>query len=191
MIITPKSIENVGGYIFDYRVKNVTPNLFHHRLIFDVKDKALRKELGDVFEKCPSILGKDTLKIDFDAFDKTGGILSVNEKFFQLLKFGDFYSSGDEKIPTIQKIVELTKKISQVSSPFHNEALFLGGNVQKYNLKPGGSIHLAEYKQEPDILNRFAKEIVVPKVYDFKNAKNVSAEIAKMIHIEVLKFFGV
>jgi len=189
--ISPKSIENVGGYIFDYRVKNVNQNLSHHRLVLDVKDKKLREELGDVFEKCPSILGKDTLKIDFEAIDKSGGILSVNERFLQLLRFGDFYSSGDEKLPMIKKIVELTKKISQVSSPFQKDALFLGGNVQKYNLKPGGMIKLAEYEQEPDILKRFEQEVTVPQVYDFNNAKYVSGEIAKIIHLEVLRFFDV
>lgn len=170
-------------------MKNCDHQIRHHRLIMDIKDKALRNGLECVFEKFPSSLRADTLEVNVDSFDNLGGQITVNSKWVKL-SMGQGYRSGDEYIPAIEKIGELTKLLSKDKFEFSRSTDSLNEKVQKYNLRPFEMIDMAEYDNERYVRQRFASEVTQKSFYDIEKVRKVVKSLNDVIQKDMEWFLG-
>ncbi|MFA7658740.1 MAG: hypothetical protein WCY19_04845 [Candidatus Gastranaerophilaceae bacterium] len=192
MELSPKSIENVGGFMFHYKIENSPTDYCLHRLGLDVKNKALKEELQPIFDKFPHPLKSDTLELQVDEFRKFGGgIFFVNNHWLELLKYENWFVRGEENLPIFTKLAELTKLIARSQDEFKISGGFLDENIQKYNLRTSGMINFADDENGLSVKDRFVKTVKIPKVYDFLNAKKVAASFNNVIQKEMNHFFDV
>ena len=191
MHITPKSLENVGGYIFNYTIPNISHNFKPHHLVMEVKDKALRRELTPIFDRFPNKINRDTLELHVEAIDNHGGVFLINDNWLKLLKFDDWYVRGEENIPIFTKLAQLTKLIAQSQDEFRIRGGFMDENIQKHNFKLSGMVDFSKEENEIAIRKRFAKEVTIPKFYDFCNVKKVAGSYNNVIQNQMRHFFDV
>ncbi len=191
MQLTPKSLENVGGYIFDYTVKSINHQFKPHHIVMEVKDRALRKELQPIFDRFPNRLNRDALELHVEAIDDNGGVFLINDNWLKLLKFDDWYIRGEENIPVFTKLARLTKLIAQSQDEFKIRGGLMDENIQQHNFRLFGMLKFAEEEKEIAVQNRFAKEITIPKFYDFSNVKKVAESYNKVIQDQMNRFFDV
>jgi hypothetical protein len=189
--IRPKSIQNLGGFSFNYTAKNVEQDMNLHRIFFEVKNKALRQELGDVFEKFPSPVGKNYLTIDVNELNHKIGGFSINSQALLTLRMEDFLC-GEENLPIFSKLAKLTKLISQGGEIFQKEDIFINGNINKYNKRCGGLLWLADFENpaEKNIAQRYNAELSIKRLYDPQNIKDTASAINRIINCQMRHFLN-